>query len=842
MSPKWTLYLVPGSHFDLGWCASVAETLQYGDEIIRMATQDISGEHPDYRFTVEYALFLKHLLDRRPDLLPQVKDLLRQRKLEVCAAWSGLMDQIYDGEATLRNIAMAKWWIRDVFGIDQDTVQLSDCPGHCRQIAQILARCGIRNMAYSRNGPTIPLHWWESPDGSKVLAANQWLGMHRSIKDYVGWATYGWGLILRESAEHIAQNLPGQIAKMGETWPLPPVLMSEETDMYPGDVKVLAAAETWNQDHGDLARIVPATISDFFAAVHEADTAALPTFGGESPYEFYAIPAFEALTYLEGRRAENMLATAEKFSAWTAILGLARYDTKAFDRAWERMTYSQDHNVGGRHGENNDLIRTRYVEEAFATGLNLSEEAVQAISLRVKYQDDLGVPITVFNPLSWQRDDVITTYLELFGEGQAIALCDGGGNEIPTQTTSVERQGDTEGPHSLTRVTFAFPACSLPPIGYATYYAKLTPQAPPAGDWFECSGETLSTAQFSLAAARQGLASLTWKGRELAGEGASPLSEPFGSVVVLEDTDMDVCETLTGQQWLADWESGFEVIEHGPVRATIRRRGEVGGAALRQEFTFYPALERLDLRLYVHWHGERNRQLRLALPFNVPGGQITYESPYCAVTMPKDEMDNTYRGTGGRFVQKWVDLSNDDFGVTLGMTNGCASLQEDGIYPVLLRTAWSCGTPFYWYDLVGDHTFRFRITPHEGTWRNPAAFRTGWELNAPCQLGRLNICRPMAPLAKEQTYREYESLCSIDSRTAMVTAIKQAQDGDGFVVRVVQMTGEAEETTLRFGYPLAAAWESNLVEDKGAEVKVDGQRLKVKLEPWGIQTWRVKVA
>ena len=49
-----------------------------------------------------------------------------------------------------------------------------------------------------------------------ALGANQWPGMHRSIKDYVGWATYGWGLILRESAEHIAQNLPGQIAKMGE--------------------------------------------------------------------------------------------------------------------------------------------------------------------------------------------------------------------------------------------------------------------------------------------------------------------------------------------------------------------------------------------------------------------------------------------------------------------------------------------------------------------------------------------------------------------------------------------------------------------------------------------------
>ena len=64
--------------------------------------------------------------------------------------------------------------------------------------------------------------------------------------------------------------------------------------------------------------------------------------------------------------------------------------------------------------------------------------------------------------------------------------------------------------------------------------------------------------------------------------------------------------------------------------------------------------------------GTKNTQLRLALPYNVPDGEVTYEVPFGNVVFGRDEMPNTYRGDGARWVQKWLDVSNGDYGVTLG--------------------------------------------------------------------------------------------------------------------------------------------------------------------------------
>src|SRR5579883_457248 len=73
---RWELWIVPGAHFDLGWCASIGETLAYGSDLIRRAIDTILGPHPEYRFTIEYALFLKHFLARYPHYRPAVLRLL----------------------------------------------------------------------------------------------------------------------------------------------------------------------------------------------------------------------------------------------------------------------------------------------------------------------------------------------------------------------------------------------------------------------------------------------------------------------------------------------------------------------------------------------------------------------------------------------------------------------------------------------------------------------------------------------------------------------------------------------------------------------------------------------
>src|SRR4051812_6442310 len=80
----WQVYVVPGAHLDLGWCASIAETLAYGGDLIRRVLDEISGPHPEYRFTIEYALFLKHFLQQYPDRQRDVLRLLDEGRLEVC--------------------------------------------------------------------------------------------------------------------------------------------------------------------------------------------------------------------------------------------------------------------------------------------------------------------------------------------------------------------------------------------------------------------------------------------------------------------------------------------------------------------------------------------------------------------------------------------------------------------------------------------------------------------------------------------------------------------------------------------------------------------------------------
>jgi hypothetical protein len=57
----------------------------------------------------------------------------------------------------------------------------------------------------------------------------------------------------------------------------------------------------------------------------------------------------------------------------------------------------------------------------------------------------------------------------------------------------------------------------------------------------------------------------------------------------------------------------------------------------------------------------------------------------------------------------------------------------------------------------------------------------------------------------------------------------------------VQITGQPEETTLRLGFPVAEVWEADLLEDRIERVAHSGSTVRVKLAPWGIHTYRVKV-
>src|SRR5262249_17057180 len=93
-----------------------------------------------------------------------------------------------------------------------------------------------------------------------------------------------------------------------------------------------------------------------------------------------------------------------------------------------------------------------------------------------------GVPVVVFNSLSWQRNELMDTEVVLPAPADGVTLLDPAGKMVPAQTLSVDR--------AKRRVRLLFQA-NVPSMGSATYYAVpgKKPSASPAP--IKASGDTL---------------------------------------------------------------------------------------------------------------------------------------------------------------------------------------------------------------------------------------------------------------------------------------------------------------------------------------------------------------
>lgn len=828
---SWLMFVVPGSRFDLGWCASPAETFAYSDIIIRQAVEAIKDEFPDYRFTVEYAMFLKHFLDTYPGYRSIVEELIDQGKLEVCAAWTGMMDQIIDGEAMIRNVVMAKRWAAEELGIDLATAQLSDCPGHTIQLPQVLAKCGVQYLAYSRYSAPVPIHWWRSPDGSRIIAANHSVGLYKSLYN-AAWAGsgYGWGGIFRRKLEEVEGFFPKELKDIENIWPQDqPVLMGEEMDLIPAYPAIVNKLEQWNEKHPEIT-LELSTTTQFFEAVNRDS---LPEFCGEAPYEFYTLGACRPKTYIGAKYAHHALTTAEKLGSLQEILDLGQSNKNLLDEAWEALTIPHDHNVGGRHGEINDMVRHHCVEKATINARNVTKEAMLFIMTHIDYPLDTGIPVVLFNPLSWERSEAVETYIEVRSENiENISVFDPSGERVPTQLVNCEEN------HGLKRPHFLFLAKDMPSIGYKAFYVKVPNEKPEEiASSLSISQNVLENDYLRVSIENGIIKSLIWKqnNNELSKEG-------FGEIIVYEDVESDIAEKLTGQVWHeVEVNRQVKILESGPLRGKIQIQSEVLGCSIIKELALCNKTPWLELSVTIDWSGEKNREVVLSLPFNVPDGRITYETPYGHVELEKDELPGTYRGRGGRYVQKWVDVSNFEMGVMVGTDCISHILKDTDVNPMLIRTAYSCGTPNHWYHNIGKHTFKFSILPHAGHWRDTNAFHTGWQQLTPMPVGRMNICAPIAPIKGSTFLPQSHSLCRVSSDNVVLTTIKKSDDGGGYIARLVEITGKSADVTLEFGFDLAGAWKTDLMEQDIEELDFDGNTLKLEISPYEICSIRFLV-
>lgn len=80
---------------------------------------------------------------------------------------------------------------------------------------------------------------------------------------------------------------------------------------------------------------------------------------------------------------------------------------------------------------------------------------------------------------------------------------------------------------------------------------------------------------------------------------------------------------------------------------------------------------------------------------------------------------------------------------------------------------------------------------------------------------------------------------TIDQPNVVIETIKQAEDGQGLILRLYESQRRRGHITLTTSFPLAKAWRTNLLEENQKPLPCDGHCVTFFLKPYQILTLRL---
>ena len=261
----------------------------------------------------------------------------------------------------------------------------------------------------------------------------------------------------------------------------------------------------------------------------------------------------------------------------------------------------------------------------------------------------------------------------------------------------------------------------------------------------------------------------------------------------------------------------MKVVAQGPVKAVLRVESAWGTSRIVQDFTLYAELDRIDVNVTVDWH-EQLKMLKLRFPVGIYGYKVTHEIPYGHIErFPNGE---EYP------IQRWVDISGSAHtGVPYGLSvlnDGKPSVDvshnvigmtvlRSPVYAHHMPVVLDPDTDYDYMD-QGRQTFTYSLYPHAGSWEAAGTVRRAAELNQP-PVTLIATGRPAGTLPLSASF------ASATPETVVISAVKQAEEGDDLIVRAYETAGAAAHATISL-----PGWDRTIEADFG---------------PGEIKTWRV---
>lgn len=848
---KGEILLMNSSHQDLAWMDFLEKCIIERDTMLMTPLLKAASNDPGYRFDIEDVLMIKEYIGRHPETKVVIAQMLKDGRLSCGSTYQMPYEEMYSGESLVRQFYLGARWVKEnLDGYFPDTYWNPDVPGRTMQMAQIMAKAGTRNLVMSRHEKGV--YKWYSPDGSFVYAYSP--GHYSEDYSFLSKS-------FPEAADILAQkSLFWENGYNNKTGVKPVIPVLSDWDMSPAkDYNLLISG--WNnmisyQDPKgnpvrlDLPKIKLATAPEFLEKIIQSS----PDFGeitGERPAVWLYIhgPSHE-WALKASREGDIMMTVAEKFSTVDALLqGTFRnYPEARLNEAWESKIYP-DHGWGGKGGESTDAIFLGKFEKSLSDARSITSEALRSIASKIRVSHRKGVPVIVFNSLSWKRNDPVTFNIR-FDPGQAfdLKLVDASGNNIPVQLSDIEKYKDK----SLKKASATFIVMEVPSVGYKTYYAVPL--------------NTFAVAQNS----GRDLTETPYYRIELAGGGVKSIFDKESGIELLQCTNILGGDVFTmksvgnGAGEFADIQQpdmedfdkvsnympSWEVETEGPVFTSFKMRQPVRNAVVETHLIVYNNLKKIDFEVaLLNWEGVLYREYRFALPLNMKNGKVSYEVPFGVLEVGKDEISGA---AGERYktncsdvhprgIENWIGASDDRFGITLSSSTAVAdyidptALSGDGLLlqPIMLASRRSCHGLGNEYLQTGNHYYHFSLTSHKPGYEN--GFKFGRQANEKL----LAVVDPQA--ARSATLPEESSFFSFDAPNISISAIKKSEDDNDVVIRLYELGIKETQINLNTWFRIEHAEKTDVIEYNGEAIEFGTKSIPIRMGSHSIETFKVSL-
>jgi len=773
---RLTIYCLEESHMDVGYDYLQQEATerhhQYLAAGLKLNSAASSLPYDDrFRWNCESLYEVDGWLQAAsPKQLARFQAAVRNGDLGLSALYCNELTGLCRPEELVSLLSYANQ-IRGKYQIPIDSAMISDVPGYTWGLVSVLAQSGVKyiswgpnggdHLGYARGFDNKAFYWrspsgkdkvlvWQSPNGYYPNFDNNDASLARFLRDFeLTHADYPFDMIYDRHTHG---------------------------DNGPADTDLPAFVHSWNSRYA-YPHLVMSTTSRMFHDFAAKYGKTLPEMRGDYTGYWEDGAASTARETAVNRQAAEGIAQDQILYA---MLDPANYPHARFDDAWKNALLYDEHTWGADRSwsePESDFTKQQWeYKKQFALNARDQAQALQSDALK-----SIAAPgsntVAVFNTSSWARTELVTLPAGQSGAGDAVR--DEQARAVPSQR--------------LKDGSLAFLAVDIPPLSSRKFVVASGPSGY-VGAASAVDG-MLKTRNVSLKLDGQTGAIVSWKvngiDHDLVDSGNKTSRGLNDYLYILGPTNDNV-------QYAGN--AKVTVVDAGPLVASVRIDSDAPGSkSLSRIVQVVDGIDEVSIadtvdKLAVH----EDEAVHFGFSFEVPDAVVRMDMPWSVVRPGVDQTANANKNVFP--VNRWVDVSNDTFGVTCANLDSpmmevgeIRSPRENG--SEWLQTA-KRGSAIYWNVMnnywhtnykayqPGAATFRYVLTAH-GKYDQASAQRFG-----------IDSSQPLVVVPVKPGQADVNLPLGVDSPAVIITRCQPDVDGKGWLIRLFNGSDQTQPVTL----------------------------------------------